>query len=134
MTDDEVTEMLGVAKAADVKIIQTGVIAFQPRGRGPQALRLGQESRYHRDLSEPEPKALPMIDSWPGEYEHQSGHSRSPEAEPLLGPEFTYDLIKDLKTLGFCADVGHWKRSGLEPVAVLEKYGEKVFSLHFKTR
>jgi len=31
MTDDEVTEMLGVAKAADVKIIDTGVIAISSR-------------------------------------------------------------------------------------------------------
>jgi sugar phosphate isomerase/epimerase len=39
---------------------------------------------------------------------------------------------KDLKHVGFCADVGHWKRSGFEPALVLEKYGDKVFSLHFK--
>jgi sugar phosphate isomerase/epimerase len=55
-----------------------------------------------------------------------------PKPNQYWDPDFTYDQIKDLKHIGFCADVGHWKRSGLEPALVLSKYGEKVYSLHFK--
>jgi len=73
-----------------------------------------------------------MIDKLAGEYDIKVAIHDHPKPSRYWDPEFTYDLIKDLKHIGFCADVGHWKRSGLEPVAVLEKYGEKVFSLHFK--
>jgi sugar phosphate isomerase/epimerase len=34
--------------------------------------------------------------------------------------------------LGICADIGHWVRSGLDPVASLQKCKGKLFSLHFK--
>jgi len=34
--------------------------------------------------------------------------------------------------LGACADVGHWVRSGLEPVACLKKLEGRVITLHFK--
>jgi sugar phosphate isomerase/epimerase len=34
--------------------------------------------------------------------------------------------------LGACADVGHWVRSGLDPVACLKKLEGRVIALHFK--
>lgn len=34
--------------------------------------------------------------------------------------------------LGACADVGHWVRSGLDPVASLKKLEGRVIALHFK--
>lgn len=34
--------------------------------------------------------------------------------------------------LGACADVGHWVRSGLDPVASLKKLEGRVITLHFK--
>ena len=34
--------------------------------------------------------------------------------------------------LGACADVGHWVRSGLDPIACLKKLEGRVITLHFK--
>ena len=34
--------------------------------------------------------------------------------------------------LGACADVGHWVRSGLDPVECLKKLEGRVIALHFK--
>jgi len=36
------------------------------------------------------------------------------------------------KRIGACADTGHWKRSGVEPVECLKKLKGRVVSLHFK--
>ena len=36
------------------------------------------------------------------------------------------------KLLGACADVGHWVRSGLDPVECLKKLEGRVICLHFK--
>ena len=83
-------------------------------------------------VSEPDPKALPMIDKLAGEYGIKVAIHDHPKPSRYWDPEYTYGLIRDLKNVGFCADVGHWKRSGLDPVDVLNKYGEKVFSSHFK--
>jgi len=34
--------------------------------------------------------------------------------------------------MGFCCDTGHWCRSNLEPVAMLEKIGPRVKTFHLK--
>lgn len=133
MTDDEIKQMLDAAKAADVKIIDTGVIGIssqedEARKLFDWAKKLGITTI----VSEPDPSALPMIDRLAGEYEINVAIHDHPKPTRYWNPDDTYKLIKDLKHVGFCADVGHWKRSGLEPVDVLKKYGEKVFSLHFK--
>jgi sugar phosphate isomerase/epimerase len=134
MKDDQIKEMLDAAKAAGVEIIDTGVIDIS--GREDEARKLfdwAKKIGITEIVSEPDPRALPMIDKLAGEYgikvaihDHPKGSSR------YWDPEFTYEHIKDLQHVGFCADVGHWKRSGFDPVVVLDKYGEKVYSLHFK--
>ncbi|HEX3997382.1 MAG TPA: sugar phosphate isomerase/epimerase [Pirellulales bacterium] len=133
MTDAQIKQMLKIAKAADVKIIDTGVIGIssqedQARKLFDWAKKLG----ITEIVSEPEPRALPMIDKLAGEYHIKVAIHDHPKPSRYWDPEYTYDLIKDLKHIGFCADVGHWRRSGLEPAVVLEKYGQKVYSLHFK--
>ena len=73
-----------------------------------------------------------MVDRLAGEYGIRVAIHDHPKPARYWDPEHTYDVIKDLKNVGYCADLGHWKRSGLEPVVVLEKYGDRVFSSHFK--
>jgi L-ribulose-5-phosphate 3-epimerase len=135
MTDEQIKQMLELAKAADVKIIDTGVIPIsnqqdQTRKLFDWAKKVG----ITEIVSEPADRlSLPMIDKVAGEYNIKVGIHDHPKGRSIYwDPEATYDLIKDLKNIGFCADVGHWKRSGLEPAVVLSKYGEKVVSLHFK--
>jgi len=133
MTDEQINEMLAVAKDADVKIIDTGVIGIPSReDEARKFFDWAKKVGITEIVSEPDPKDLPMIDKVAGEYGIKVAIHDHPKPSRYWDPEFTYDKIKDLKHVGFCADVGHWKRSGLDPVAVLEKYGEKVYSLHFK--
>jgi len=133
MTDEEINKMLEVAKAADVKIIDTGVIGIS--GNESEARKLfdwAKKVGITIIVSEPVEKDMPMVDRLAGEYGIRVAIHDHPKAARYWDPEHTYDVIKDLKNVGFCADLGHWKRSGLEPVVVLEKYGDRVFSSHFK--
>jgi sugar phosphate isomerase/epimerase len=48
-------------------------------------------------------------------------------------PETVLAAVKDRSPLlGACADVGHWVRSGLDPVESLKKLEGRVITLHFK--
>jgi sugar phosphate isomerase/epimerase len=133
MTDEEIKKILEIAKDNDVKIIDTGVIGISSNEAEARKLfDWAKTMGITTIISEPEPKALPMIDKLAGEYHIKVAIHDHPKPSRYWDPEYTYDLIKDLPHIGFCADVGHWKRSGLEPSVVLEKYGQKVFSSHFK--
>jgi len=134
MTESEIKEMLDIAKDNDVEIIDTGVIGIPNREDGARKLfDWAKKVGITEIVSEPDPRALPMIDKLAGEYHIKVAIHDHPKGSSIYwDPDFTFEQIKDLKNIGFCADVGHWKRSGLEPAAVLEKYGDRVFSLHFK--
>jgi sugar phosphate isomerase/epimerase len=133
MTDAQIKAVLDKAKACDVKIIDCGVINIA--GKEEEARKLfewAQKMGITTLVSEPEPKALPLIDKLAGIYGITVAIHDHPKPSRYWDPEYTYGQIKDLKHIGLCADVGHWKRSELEPVEVLRKYGDKVVSLHFK--
>jgi sugar phosphate isomerase/epimerase len=134
MTDTQIKEVLDKAKSCGVTIIDYGVTGISGNEKeGRKIFDWAKKMGITILVSEPNPKDLPAINKMAGEYgirvaihDHPKGSSR------YWNPDYTYEQIKDLKNVGFCADVGHWKRSGLDPVEVLKKYGGKVFSLHFK--
>jgi sugar phosphate isomerase/epimerase len=53
----------------------------------------------------------------------------------MWDPDFIFDAVKDRhENLGFCADIGHWASSGLDPLAVIRKIAPRVHSFHMKDR
>jgi sugar phosphate isomerase/epimerase len=133
MTDEQIKSVLDKAKAANIRIRSYGVTAIP--GNEAEARKLfdwAKKVGIRTLVSEPEPKDLPAIDKLAGEYGMKVAIHDHPKPSRYWDPAYTYGLTKDLKNVGFCADVGHWKRSGIDPLAALEKYGDKVVSLHFK--
>ncbi len=133
MSDAQIEAVLGKAKSAGVKIINCGVIGIPNNEKAADKFfAWAKKVGISIIVSEPDPKALPMINKVAGAHGIRVAIHDHPKPSRYWDPEYVYSLTKDLKNVGFCADVGHWKRSGLEPVEVLKKYGHKIFSLHFK--
>jgi len=48
-------------------------------------------------------------------------------------PVFALNMVKPYQPqIGMCADVGHWYRSGLDPLDCLKKAEGHIVSVHFK--
>ena len=85
-------------------------------------------------VSEPETNALDTVEKLCKEYnikvaihDHPKGHSI------YWNPDAVLAAIKGRTPLmGACADVGHWVRSGLDPVECLKKLDGHIIALHFK--
>jgi sugar phosphate isomerase/epimerase len=85
-------------------------------------------------VSEPPTDALDTVEKLCKEYnikvaihDHPKGHSI------YWNPEAVLAAIKGRTPLmGACADVGHWVRSGLDPVECLKKLDGHIICLHFK--
>jgi len=85
-------------------------------------------------VSEPPTNALDTVEKLCKEYnikvaihEHPKGHSI------YWNPDSVLAAIKGRTPLmGACADVGHWVRSGLNPVECLKKLDGHIICLHFK--
>ncbi len=53
----------------------------------------------------------------------------------MWDPGFILGRIADRHpNLGFCADIGHWATSGLDPLEVVRNVGSRVLSFHMKDR
>ena len=85
-------------------------------------------------VAEPPTNALDIVEKLCIEYnikvaihDHPKGHSI------YWNPEAVLAAIKGRTPLmGACADVGHWVRSGLDPVECLKKLDGHIIALHFK--
>jgi sugar phosphate isomerase/epimerase len=85
-------------------------------------------------VSEPETNALDTVEKLCKEYnikvaihDHPRGHSI------YWNPDAVLAAIKGRTPLmGACADVGHWMRSGLDPLECLKKLDGHIICLHFK--
>lgn len=85
-------------------------------------------------VAEPELNALDTVEKLCKEYnikvaihDHPKGHSI------YWNPDAVLSAIKGRTPLmGACADVGHWMRSGLDPVECIRKLDGHIICLHFK--
>ena len=94
-----------------------------------QAKELGMEYI----VCEPEINSWNVLDSLAGIYnikvaihEHMRGKSR------YWHPDSVLAAIKGHKNIGACADLGHWVRSGLDPVECLKKLDGHIIGVHLK--
>ena len=85
-------------------------------------------------VSEPETNALDTVEKLCKEYNIKVAIHNHPKGHSIYwNPEAVLAAIKGRTPLmGACADIGHWIRSGLDPVECLKKLGGHVIALHFK--
>jgi sugar phosphate isomerase/epimerase len=69
------------------------------------------------------------------EYDIKVCFHNHPKPTALWNPETISKALEGRHAnLGFCADLGHWASSGLDPVAVIQKIAPRVRSFHMKDR
>jgi len=82
-------------------------------------------------------EAIDTIEKLAGEYDIKvcfHNHPKKPLYD-MWNPDFVFDAVKDRHAnVGFCADIGHWASSGLDPLAVIKKIAPRVHAFHMKDR
>lgn len=83
--------------------------------------------------SEPAPEQLDLVEKLCEEFKINLAIHNHPKPSRYWNPDTVLKVINGRSTrIGFCADTGHWRRSGLDPVACLKMCAGKVICLHFK--
>ena len=84
-------------------------------------------------VAEPEPAALDTVEKLCKEYNIKVAIHDHPKPNHYWNPDVVLEAIKGRTPLmGACADVGHWMRSGLDPLECLKKLEGHIIALHFK--
>jgi sugar phosphate isomerase/epimerase len=84
-------------------------------------------------VAEPEPDALDTVEKLCKEYNIKVAIHDHPKPSHYWNPDTVLAAVKGRTPLmGACADVGHWMRSGLDPLECLKKLQGRIICLHFK--
>jgi sugar phosphate isomerase/epimerase len=79
--------------------------------------------------------ALDTLEKLAKEYDVKVCFHNHPKPTALWDPNKVWQAIEGRhENIGFCADIGHWATSGLDPLEVIKKIAPRVRSFHMKDR
>ncbi len=79
--------------------------------------------------------SLDVLEKLAAEYAIKVCFHNHPKPTALWHPDSIWQAIEDRHpNIGFCADVGHWAASGLDPLEVIKKIAPRVHAFHLKDR
>ncbi|MEO5716068.1 MAG: sugar phosphate isomerase/epimerase [Luteolibacter sp.] len=79
--------------------------------------------------------AIDTLEKLSQEYGIKVCFHNHPKPTALWHPDTVWKLLEGRhENLGFCADIGHWASSGLDPLEVVRKIAPRIRSFHLKDR
>jgi sugar phosphate isomerase/epimerase len=125
--------VLQLLKNKGISIVSYGVVTPNTEGDWKQLFEFVKGMGFKQFASEPDPKFIPLVSKLADEYKVNVAIHNHPRPSRYWSPD---TLIKYMagysKRLGSCADIGHWVRSGLDPVEMMKKLNGRIFELHMK--
>lgn len=126
--------ILKALKKKGVKLCAFGVVNGKSEAEWTQIFEFAKAMGVKVINSEPKAEFLPLIGQLANRYKIKVGIHNHPEPSHYWNPQVVLDAIAvaNSKYVGVCADIGHWVRSGLDPVESLKQCEGHLVSLHFK--
>jgi sugar phosphate isomerase/epimerase len=116
-----------------VKLIDFGVITPKTDEEWRQLFEFAKAMGITNIVSEPRPDQLKLVSALCDEFNINVAIHNHPAPSHYWNPDTLLAAISGLSSrVGACADVGHWVRSGLDPVESLKKLDGRIKELHFK--
>ncbi|MBB5351050.1 sugar phosphate isomerase/epimerase [Haloferula luteola] len=79
--------------------------------------------------------SLDVLEKLAKEYDINVCFHNHPKPTALWNPETVGKAIEGRdEHLGYCADIGHWASSGMDPLEVVKSIAPRIRSFHFKDR
>uniref|UniRef100_UPI003217E328 sugar phosphate isomerase/epimerase family protein n=1 Tax=uncultured Draconibacterium sp. TaxID=1573823 RepID=UPI003217E328 len=133
MDEAKQKKILAYAKSKNVKLIASGVVICKDEAEWEQLFKFANYMDIKAITCEPDYECLKYIDELANKYNIDVPIHNHPKPSNYRKPEMFLKAVEGLSNrIGACADVGHWKRVGLDPVKGLKKYEGRLKSLHFK--
>ncbi|MCW1921673.1 sugar phosphate isomerase/epimerase [Luteolibacter arcticus] len=135
LTDDQIAKLIDHMKKNGITPVNFGVTGIskdekEARKTFEFAKKMGLYGVTTESLD-----ALDTLEKLAKEYDIKVCFHNHPKPTALWDPNKIWEAIKDRHAnIGYCADLGHWATSGLEPLEVIKKIAPRVHSFHMKDR
>lgn len=126
-------KVLDYLKQQDVKLMSYGVIVPDSLHQWDSLFAWASAMGIGTIVSEPRPEQMSHVSELCDKYNIDVAIHDHPKPSRYWSPDTLLAAIKGQSSrIGSCSDVGHWKRSGLDPIACLKKLKGHIKELHFK--
>ncbi|MDR0995401.1 MAG: sugar phosphate isomerase/epimerase [Tannerella sp.] len=126
-------EILELAASKGVKLVGTGVFTTDNPADWEKEFRFAKAMGMEFISCEPKVADWNLVESLVKKYHIEVAVHNHPKPAPYWNPDLLLAQIRNRSRLiGSCADVGHWRRQGLDPIQCLKELKGRIISLHFK--
>ncbi|MBO9638700.1 sugar phosphate isomerase/epimerase family protein [Siphonobacter aquaeclarae] len=119
-------------KERGITLTAYGVVSPKDEADWKALFEFAKEMGVRNINAEPPVALMPTVGKLAKEYKIHVAIHNHPKPSHYWHPDSVLAVIGDNPYLGSCADIGHWVRSGLNPVECLKKLEGHVIGMHFK--
>lgn len=126
-------QILKKLKEKGIKMVAFGVVSANSEQGWDSLFQFAKAMGIQNITSEPKETDIPLLSKLCDKYKVNVALHNHPNPSHYWNPDVVLNAIKGQSSrIGACADIGHWVRSGLDPVECLKKLEGHVKGLHFK--
>lgn len=131
---DEVKTLAEKVRAAGIRLYGAGVIYMKTEKEVETAFNYAAAAQLEMIIGVPNHNLLPLVNDKVKAHNIKLAiHNHGPGDDLYSSPNDVFTQIKTLdKRIGLCIDIGHVVRIGQNPVALIEKYKDRLYDLHIK--
>jgi inosose dehydratase len=132
---DQRKQVAAQVKAAGITPLSVGVVSLDTdEKKSRNAFEYARDIGVPTIVAAPAPEALPLCEKLVKEFDIKLAiHNHGPEDKRFPSP---YDIQKAIESLdpriGYCIDVGHTARAGVDPAEAIEKLKDRLYDIHLK--
>jgi len=117
-----------------ITLVNYGVVRGEDEAEWRTIFEFAKEMGIETLTVEPEPAQFEFLAPMTEEYGVNLAIHNHPQPSRYWHPDSVLMVVDkyDNDRIGACADVGHWVRSGIDPIEGLQALEGKIISLHFK--
>lgn len=133
MSAEKRQQLKDLLKSKGITATAFGVANGQNEAEWIQLFEFAKDMGIGVITSEPNYDDLDMVESLCVKYNIKVAIHDHPIPSKYWHPDIPMTLLKGRSELmGVCADIGHWVRSGLDPLECLKKVESRLISFHMK--
>lgn len=119
-------------KDRGITLVAYGVVRAKDEQEWKELFEFAKDMGILNINSEPELEQFTYIRPLAEQYKINVALHNHPKPSRYWHPDTVLAAIGGSAYIGSCADIGHWVRSGLDPVECLKKLNGHVLGMHFK--
>lgn len=132
MQADTRAKLKALLQSKGISIVAMGVISPKDKAEWISSFELAKEFGLSYITAEPQKDQWDLADSLAGAYGIKVAIHDHPKPSAYWSPDSVLAAIQGHPNIGACADLGHWPRSGLDPVESLKKLEGHIIGAHLK--